>query len=126
MSQQDRQEKNVHRYHHHQGADVVGGGDDAGLGGLQVEPPLDAGDDHVDQAVDAHALHGGCQGEEDQEPLGAPEPVEEGEWETARGAIGDHVIGRRACGAFRGGLELKGVGQTWWTLLVILNTWNGG
>ena len=51
---------------------------------------------------------------------------EEGEREAARGAIGDHVIGRRACGAFRGGLELKGVGQTWWTLLVILNTWNGG
>ena len=83
MSQQDREEKNVHRYHDHQGADVVGGGDDAGLGGLQVEPPLDAGDDHVDQAVDAHALHGGCQREEDQEPLGAPEPVEEGEWEAA-------------------------------------------
>ena len=39
--------------HDHQGADVVGGGDGARLGGLQAEPPLDRGDHHVDEAVDA-------------------------------------------------------------------------
>ena len=73
----------TYRYHHNQGSNIVGGCNDAGLGGLQVEPALDAGDHHVDQPVDAHALHRGRHGEEDEEPLGAPEPVEEGKGKAA-------------------------------------------
>ena len=73
----------TYRYHHNQGSNIVGGGNDAGLGRLQVEPALDAGDHHVDQPVDAHALHRGRHGEEDEEPLGAPEPVEEGKGKAA-------------------------------------------
>ena len=83
----------THRYHHYQGPNIVGGCNDAGLGGLEVEPALDAGDHDVDQPVDADALHRRSHREEYEEPLWAPEPVEEREGEAARGTVSHHHRG---------------------------------
>ena len=113
----------THRYHNYQGSNIVGGCNDAGLGGLEVESALDAGDHHVDQPVDANALHRRSQREEDEEPLGAPEPVEEGKREAAGGAISHHDsgVGRGFRLWSSSSLKLEGARGRGWAIIITLH-----
>ena len=68
------------RDHDQQGPDVVRGGYHPRLRGLEPEPSLYRGDHHVDEAVDAEALHEGGHREENKEPFWTAEHIQGFTW----------------------------------------------